>query len=94
MVFHDPTFEQIKTIFAARNFKVTEVNKKQAEIPESCTPLFNAHGTAPGMWFEKGNLVLVSMPGVPFEMKSLVVDQVIPRLQSKYKLNFIFTKLL
>jgi len=63
MVFHDPTFEQIKTIFAARNFKVTEVTKSRLKYLKSCTPLFNAHGTAPGMWFEKGNLVLVSMPG-------------------------------
>ncbi len=92
MIFHEPTYKQVCSIFAARKFKVTDVNKKQAEIPEKCTPLFNQHGTAPGMWFEKENMVLVSLPGVPFEMKSLLVDQVLPRLQSKFNLSFIFHK--
>lgn len=92
MIFHEETFEQIKTIFAARSFKLTEVNKQQAEIPEACTPLFNTHGTAPGMWFEKDNIVIVSMPGVPFEMRSLVKDQVIPRLKSRFNLSYIFHK--
>ena len=92
MIFHEPTYKQVCAIFAARKFKVTDVNKKQAEIPEKCIPLFNQHGTAPGLWFEKENMVLVSMPGVPFEMKSLLVDQVIPRLQSKFNLSYIFHK--
>jgi len=92
MIFHEPTFEQVKKIFKARKFKVSEVNKKQAEIPENCIPLFNEHGTAPGMWFEKENMVLVSMPGVPFEMKSLIKNHVIPRLQKKFGMNHIFHK--
>ena len=92
MIFHEPTFEQVKKIFKARKFKVSEVNKKQAEIPDKCIPLFNEHGTAPGMWFEKGNMVLVSMPGVPFEMKSLIKNHVIPRLQKKFGMNHIFHK--
>jgi len=92
MVFHKPTYEQVKSIFAMRKFKVSEVNKKQAEIPEVCIPLFNKHGTAPGMWFENNGKVLVSLPGVPFEMKTLINDEVIPRLQSKFSLNYIFHK--
>ncbi|MFK5857003.1 MAG: competence/damage-inducible protein A [Bacteroidota bacterium] len=92
MIFHKPTYEQVKTIFALRKFKVTQVNKKQAEIPEKCTPLFNQHGTAPGMWFEKDNKVLVSLPGVPFEMKTLISNEVIPRLQVKFNLKYIFHK--
>lgn len=92
MVFHKPTYNQVKAIFTARKFKLTEVNKKQAEIPDNCIPLFNQHGTAPGMWFEKGNKVIVSMPGVPFEMKTLLIKQVIPRLQTKFNLSHIFHK--
>ena len=92
MVFHEPTYEQVKSIFAMRKFNVTEVNKKQAEIPEACIPLFNQHGTAPGMWFEKSNKVLISLPGVPFEMKTLIENEVLPRLQSKFKLAHIFHK--
>lgn len=92
MVFHEPTFEQIKSIFALRKFNLTEINKKQAEIPDNCIALFNQHGTAPGMWFEKGNKVIVSMPGVPFEMKSLLINEVMPRLQAKFKPGSIFHK--
>ena len=92
MVFHEPTFEQVKNIFSARKFLISEVNKKQAEIPDNCIPLFNQHGTAPGMWFEKNNKVIVSMPGVPFEMKSLFKNEVIPRLHSKFNLGYIFHK--
>jgi len=92
MIFHKPTYEQVKSIFAMRKFKVTDVNKKQAEIPEACIPLINQHGTAPGMWFEENGKVLVSLPGVPFEMKSLLKDEVIPRLQSKFKLKHIYHK--
>ncbi len=92
MIFHKPTYEQVKSIFAMRKFKVTDVNKKQAEIPEACIPLTNQHGTAPGMWFKENGKVLISLPGVPFEMKSLLKDEVIPRLQSKFKLKHIYHK--
>jgi len=92
LIFHEPTYEQVKFIFAMRKFKVSDVNKKQAEIPEACIPLKNNHGTAPGMWFENNGKVLVSLPGVPFEMKSLLKEEVIPRLQSKFQLKHIFHK--
>jgi len=71
-VFHEPTFQHIQSLFSARNFKLSEVNKKQAELPDNCTPLVNRNGTAPGMWFEKNNKVFVSMPGVPFEMRPVL----------------------
>ncbi|HYW94433.1 MAG TPA: nicotinamide-nucleotide amidohydrolase family protein, partial [Bacteroidales bacterium] len=58
----------------------SEVNRKQAVVPDTCQVLENAEGTAPGMWFEKGGSIFVSMPGVPFEMKSIVSRQLIPRL--------------
>ena len=91
-VFHEPTFQHIQSLFSARNFKLSEVNKKQAEIPDNCTPLFNRNGTAPGMWFEKNNKIFVSMPGVPFEMRPLLSEQVIPKLREKFHLEFIFHK--
>jgi len=91
-VFHEATYQHVKALFEARNFKLTEVNKQQAEIPESCTPLHNRNGTAPGMWFEENGKIFVSMPGVPFEMKPLLSEQVIPKLQQKFKLPHIFHK--
>jgi nicotinamide-nucleotide amidase len=91
-VFHEPTFQHIKSLFAARNFKLTDVNRKQAEIPDNCIPLFNRNGTAPGMWFEQNTKIIVSMPGVPFEMRPLLSEQVIPKLIEKFNLPVIFHK--
>ncbi len=92
LVFHQPTFEQVKKIFAARQFPVTEENRQQAMIPENCIPLFNKNGTAPGMWFEKEGKITVSMPGVPFEMKAMMEEQVIPRLVQHFRLGHIVHK--
>ncbi len=92
LVFHEPTFEQVKKIFAARKFPVTEINRQQAMIPDNCTPLFNKNGTAPGMWFEKEGKIAVSMPGVPFEMKAMMEEQVIPKLTRHFKLGTILHK--
>ncbi len=92
LVFHEPTFEQVKKIFAARRFPVSEVNRQQAMIPEKCKPLFNKNGTAPGMWFERKGKVAVSMPGVPFEMKAMMEEQVIPALVRCFKMETIVHK--
>ena len=91
-IFHEPTLAHIQSIFSARNYALTPVNKKQAEIPDNCIPLFNQNGTAPGMWFEQNGKVFVSMPGVPFEMKPMLSEQVIPRLREKFRLQHIFHK--
>ena len=66
-----------------------ERNLKQAEVPDVCTVLHNARGTAPGMWFEKGSKVFASMPGVPHEMKGLMINEVLPRIPKYFKLPFI-----
>lgn len=66
-----------------------ERNLKQAEVPDVCTVLPNARGTAPGMWFEKEGKVFVSLPGVPHEMKGLIINEVIPRLQQTFEMPFI-----
>ena len=66
-----------------------ERNLKQAEVPDVCTVLPNARGTAPGMWFEKDGKVYVSLPGVPHEMKGLMSNEVLPRLQQSFTMPFI-----
>jgi nicotinamide-nucleotide amidase len=81
LVFHEPTFEHIKNKFRNRNIDINKLNRDQALVPESCTVLFNKTGTAPGMWFKKGNKIFVSVPGVPFEMKYLVEFEILPRLR-------------
>ena len=63
-----------------------ERNLKQAEVPDVCTVIQNKRGTAPGMWFEKNGKIFVSMPGVPHEMKGMMINSVIPDLQERLKL--------
>lgn len=70
----------------------SQMNKDQALVPSRCTVLHNAVGTAPGMWLEKANTVFVSMPGVPYEMKYIMENEVVPRLIAKYKRPFILHK--
>lgn len=92
LVFNEEAFIRIKEIFRLRNFQVTAVNKAQAELPENCTPIKNINGTASGMWFEKNGKILVSMPGVPFEMKPMLENEVIPRIKSLFKTPVILHK--
>ncbi|MBU3823016.1 competence/damage-inducible protein A [Flavobacteriaceae bacterium XHP0103] len=71
-----------------------QINKDQALVPSKATVLMNTLGTAPGMWLEKNNKVFVSLPGVPFEMKALIVNEVLPKLKFKFKFPFILHKTL
>lgn len=79
----------VKSIFAKRNRPVLERNLKQAEVPDSCTVLFNRLGTAPGMWFEKDEKVIIALPGVPFEMAGIMTEEVLPRLKERFKSDAI-----
>lgn len=87
LVFNQKAFSNIERFFTQRGIEVTNINRKQAEVPETCTPVQNNNGTASGMWFEtemegrSRKVIFVSMPGVPFEMKAMVKDHVIPMLK-------------
>ena len=82
--------DHIRTLLERRGIPFTELNRGQAMLPKCCTVLHNAHGTAPGMWFDtpRGG-ALISLPGVPFEMEHLMEDEVIPRLKERYSLSSI-----
>jgi nicotinamide-nucleotide amidase len=71
---------------------ITQINKDQALVPSKCQVLFNQVGTAPGMWLEKESTVFISLPGVPYEMKYLMQNEVIPKLIVKYKRPYIIHK--
>ena len=71
---------------------ITQINKDQALVPSKAQVLFNKVGTAPGMWMEKENTVFISLPGVPYEMKYLVENEVIPRLIAKFNRPYILHK--
>lgn len=81
--------EHIRTLLAVRNIAFNDLNRGQAMVPECCTVLHNAHGTAPGMWFEQNGCVVVSLPGVPFEMQHLIDEEVMPRLKARFELREI-----
>jgi nicotinamide-nucleotide amidase len=70
----------------------SQINKDQALVPSKCTVLHNQVGTAPGMWIKKENTLFVSLPGVPYEMKYLIENQVIPKLVQEYKRPYIVHK--
>ncbi|MCD4774346.1 MAG: competence/damage-inducible protein A [Bacteroidales bacterium] len=92
LIFNENAFQQVKTLFSVRGFEVTEINRKQAELPKSCTPIANHNGTAAGMWFNENGKIIVSMPGVPFEMKPMMTDSVIPELKKHFKTPVILHK--
>jgi nicotinamide-nucleotide amidase len=68
---------------------ITQMNRDQALIPSTAKVLFNKMGTAPGMWMEKENTVFISLPGVPYEMKYLIDNEVIPNFVQKFKRPYI-----
>ncbi|MCB0662559.1 MAG: competence/damage-inducible protein A [Saprospiraceae bacterium] len=82
--FDEPTYERIQRIFERMGRKTTENHRSQCMVPENATLLPNKMGTAPGMWFEENGKVFVSMPGVPYEMKYLMENEVIPRLKDQF----------
>jgi nicotinamide-nucleotide amidase len=71
---------------------ITQINIDQALVPSKCTVLHNQVGTAPGMWMKKENTVFISLPGVPFEMKYLVENEIIPKVVQEYKRPYILHK--
>ncbi|KJD33566.1 damage-inducible protein CinA [Tamlana nanhaiensis] len=95
LVRDDSVLENIESIWKkyARQ-TLLQVNKDQALVPSKSKVLMNTLGTAPGMWMEKGEKTFISLPGVPFEMKALITNAVIPELKEKYKCPFILHKTL
>lgn len=89
MRFDEGVAEHVERMLAERGISFNALNRSQAEVPEVCTVLHNAHGTAPGMWFEDAGRVIVSLPGVPFEMEHLMEDEVMPRLKEHFALRQI-----
>lgn len=85
MTFHEETFNRLTKLFAKFGVDIQEAHKVQCMMPNNATIINNNMGTAPGMWFEHGKKVMVSMPGVPYEMKWLMENGVIPRLKEKFK---------
>jgi len=80
LVYSEEAYKNVERLFSARGVAVTELNRLQAMVPANCQVIPNPTGTAPCMWFEKEGCTYVSMPGVPFEMKAIMKEEIIPRL--------------
>lgn len=89
LVYNPTEGEHVRQLLERRGIQFTELNRNQAMLPECCTVLHNAHGTAPGMWFNHEGKVIISLPGVPFEMEHLMEDEVVPRLKAQFTLSDI-----
>jgi len=84
MVLDRNVLEQVRNVFRKRGLNMNALTESQAMVPDSCTVLPNALGTAPVMWFERDGHVLVSMPGVPFETRHAFAAEVLPRLLGRF----------
>ncbi len=89
MRYDDMIAAHVERMLVARGVAFNKFNRSQALVPECCTVLFNRHGTAPGMWFEQNGRVVVSLPGVPFEMEHLMREEVIPRIKRRFSLKAV-----
>tara|TARA_B110000879_G_scaffold159790_1_gene206319 strand:- start:17 stop:1267 length:1251 start_codon:yes stop_codon:yes gene_type:complete len=95
LVYDEAVLENIKYLW--KSFvkqPLLQVNIDQSLVLSKATALMNKSGSAPGMWLEKNNTVFVSLPGVPYEMKGLMNDEVLPRISQKFKRPFILHKTL
>jgi|LauGreDrversion4_2_1035121.scaffolds.fasta_scaffold328956_1 nicotinamide-nucleotide amidase len=86
MVINQSVLAQLETYFKNRGRQMLEINQMQAEVPSVCRVLTNALGTAPGMWFDSNNKVVISLPGVPFEMKHIFEHEALPLIAQQFKM--------
>lgn len=91
---HEQALEEVRSIFNKLGKELTETNRQQAYLPTNCTAITNRVGTAPGMWFHEKGKVYVSMPGVPHEMKTMMTEHVLPKIQTNFKTPTIYHKII
>ena len=93
LIFNEEVFLHVKKLIEGYyNRPITEMNRQQAYVPSKCTILFNDVGTAPGMLMVKEQTTFVSLPGVPYEMKYLVTEKLLPYIKEQFKLEAIVHK--
>ncbi len=90
--FNQEVLDNIREIYKDRPYVLNELTESQAYVPESATIIQNKRGSAPVTWFEYNNKILVSMPGVPYEMKWVMENEVLPRLNVHFKTPAIIHK--
>ncbi len=92
LVIDNDVLEQVDSFFTKRGRQLTEINRNQALVPKGCFVIKNPNGTAPGMWLQKNHTVFISMPGVPYEMKAMMSESILPKIKKENSLPFIYHK--
>ena len=85
LVRNEKVYNQIEKVLKKRSIQMNDLNRKQADVPEKARIFVNYAGTAPAMWFEMNKKVVISMPGVPYEMKELMTNQILPSINQYFK---------
>ncbi len=91
---NEEALNEVTEFFKSRGRELTEINRQQAALPTACEKITNPNGTAPGMWFNKNGKIFMSMPGVPHEMKKMMIDSVLPKLKQTFKTPVIHHKVI
>jgi nicotinamide-nucleotide amidase len=92
--YDEEVLANVTRLFKLRGRSLTELNRRQAEVPANCQVINNEMGTAPGMWFEFNGCILISMPGVPYEMKAMMQNSILPELSKRFGEGVIIHKTL
>ena len=82
--FCQAAYDNVVSLFNRRGFQMSERNRSQAMLPKACEYVPNTYGTAPCMWLEKNGVAFAFMPGVPFEMKGIFTDELLPRIKQRF----------
>jgi len=94
LVQNEQVLKDVQDFITGRRVPMNALNVLQAEVPENCEVIRNHYGTAPGMWFESDNKIIISMPGVPYEMKGIMEKYIIPKFVQRFKTQHIIHKTL
>ncbi len=90
----EQALKEVTELFRKFGKELTPTNRTQAELPVNCTIISNKLGSAPGMWFDENDTVFVSMPGVPFEMKGMMTEIILPRIKKRFQTRLIYHKII
>lgn len=90
LVMNQQVLDGIEAYFKSKNREMLEVHRLQAALPKACEVIPNSQGTAAGMWFEKDGKILVSMPGVPYEMKGMMQEYILQKIQDHFQVKKLY----
>ena len=91
LILDEKVLEHVKGIFSGRNVTMPETNIGQAMVPSKSKVIWNVNGTAPGIWMEKEGKIFIALPGVPYEMKAMILDIITPMLNEKFQKNLNYS---